>query len=351
MKKWLVTITAAAGCFLLLKESERIIDGVENGLALCMHSVIPSLFVFMILADFLSAADLSAALFWPVRLICRLFQVPDETAPVIMVSLVGGYPSGARMIGNLVKQGRLGPRTGEKLLCSCVCCSPSFLAGAVGYGIFHDSRFGLLLYGCQTAAMLVTGILAGFLMPNDQAAKSLWEGESDYASCFVKSVTGAGKAVFSICLFVLLFSAAEELLRSLPAGEVLAGLLEVTVGCGSLSGEPFRKALILSTVYTSLGGVCVWMQLYCFLRGSAVRMRKFLIFRLPHCFFSLIFTLFAMRFIDIPTEVFSSFAQPLPQNGSSSLTAAICLVILCLMLPLTLPRKERKPCAERESVV
>lgn len=350
MKKWLITSAAAAGCFLLLKESGAVADGVREGLALCAEAVIPSLFVFMILADFLSAADLSPALFWPVRLICRLFRVPDETAPVIALSMVGGYPAGARMVGNLVMQGRLGPRTGEKLLCSCVLCSPAFLAGAVGYGLFGNTRFGLVLFGCQLAAMLLTGIIAGFVMPSDGASGDLWAGESDYAACFVRSVTGAGKAVLSICLFVLVFSAAQKLLYPLPGWQVMAGLLEVTVGCDSLTGEPFRKAVILSTVYTSLGGGCVWMQLYCFLGESGVRMRKFLPFRLLHCLFSLIFTLITLRYTDIAAEAFSTFSESLASAGGSSVTASVSIVLLCLMLLLTLPAR-RRPCAEQGSVV
>ena len=352
-KKMLRTVvTGAAGtlCFLVLKESEAVAEGIRRGLLLCVESVIPSLFLFMILAEFLSAADISPALFWPVRLVCWLFRLPEETAPVIAVSMTGGYPAGAKMVGDLVKRGRLSPRTGEKILCSCVCCSPAFLAGAVGTGLFGDVRLGFLMAGCQTAAMLCTGIAAGFLMPCDRAEKDLWSGERDYAACFVKAVTGAGKAVLTVSLFVTVFSAAQMLLRPLPGWEVMSGLLEVSVGCASLGGEPFRKALILSTVYTSLGGGCVWMQLYCFLGESGVRMRKFLPFRMLHCFLSLVFTLTAVKILDLPQEVFSTFSEPLVSNGSSSVTAGACLVMLCLMLLMTLPRRQ-KSCVSRKSVV
>ena len=164
-------------------------------------------------------------------------------------------------------------------------------------------------------------------------------------------MTGAGRAVFAICCFVLLFSAVQTFAELLPGGRVLSGLLEVTVGCGGLKGISFRQALILSTIYTSLGGVCVWMQLGCFLRGTGVRLGAFLLFRLPHCFFSLLFTLLSVRFCHITAEVFSSFSQPLPQNGSGSVTAAVCLVMLCLMLLLTLPQSGKKPCREEKSVL
>lgn len=350
MLRGAVTGGVSLVCFLVLKESGAVAEGIRRGLSLCAESVIPSLFLFMILAEFLSSADISPALFWPVRLVCRLFRLPDETAPVIAVSMTGGYPAGAKMVGDLVRRGRLGRLTGEKILCSCVCCSPAFLTGAVGAGLLGDVRIGFLMTGCQLAATVCTGIAAGFLMPSDKAEGDLWAGESDYAACFVRSVTGAGKAVLTVSLFVTVFSAAQMLLRPLPGWEVMSGLLEVSVGCASLAGEPFRKALILSTVYTSFGGGCVWLQLYCFLGESGVRMRKFLPFRMLHCFLSLFFTLTAVKYLKLDEAVFSTFTEPLVSNGSSSVTAAACLVMLCLMFLMTLPGR-RKSCTSGGGVV
>ena len=338
MKRLMATLLALSAGALALWQTEAAVSGVRAGLSLCLHSVIPSLFIFMIFADFLAEADLSPALFWPLRLICRLFQVPGEAAPVLAISLVGGYPAGARLIASLVKKGRLGPKTGEKLLCSCFCCSPSFLTGAVGLGVFGNVRIGLIMYLCQLGAMLVTGLLAGFLLPGDDAPAGSFSGSGDYTACLVSAVTSAGKAVAAICCFVLAFSAVRAFLLPLPGGETLAGLLEVTVGCAGAAGYPFRKALILSTIYTSLGGVCVWMQLRCFLQGSGVSMKKFFWFRCPHCFFSVGLTLLAARLTKIAADVFTTFSQPLPKNGSSSVTAAVTLVMLCLMLLLTLPK-------------
>lgn len=342
MKRVLAALLALAAGVLTLWQTEAVVSGVKEGLSLCLSSVIPSLFIFMIFADFLAEADLSPALFWPMRLVCRLFRLPGEAAPVLAISLVGGYPAGARMIAGLVKKGRMGPRTGEKLLCSCFCCSPSFLTGAVGLGVFGSVKMGLLMYLCQLGAMLITGILAGFLLPSDEAPAGSFSGSSDYGACLVSAVTSAGKAVAAICCFVLVFSAVRRLMLPLPGGEVLAGLLEVTVGCAGAAGYPFRKALILSTIYTSLGGVCVWMQLRCFLQGSGVSMKKFFWFRCPHCFFSVGLTLLAARLTRTAADVFTTFSQPLPKNGSSSVTAAVTLVMLCLMLLLTLPRKNTK---------
>lgn len=333
-KRMLVTLGTAAAGWLLLTRADAVEKGVEVGLRLCLQSVIPSLFLFMILGNFLAAVDLSPVLFWPARLLCRLFRVPGEAAPVLVVALLGGYPAGALMIGQMVRQGRLGRKTGEKLLCSCVCCSPAFLTGAVGWQLFRSVHLGLLLWGCQGVAFLLTGLLASRILPADGGDGRKRAGSSDYGDCLVKAVAGAVRSLGIICGMVLLFSVVNTLLGDIgPA----AGLLEVTVGCAGLRDSSFLRAVTLSVVYTSFGGLCVWMQVVAFLRGSGVSCGKALLFRGPYCFFSLALSLLTVRLIRVTAPVFSSFAEPLPAQGSPTLTASVFLVLLCLMLLLSLP--------------
>ena len=123
---------------LVLKRADLAVQGVSRGLDICLHTVIPSLFMFMVIAEFLSLSDLSEVLFFPFRFISWAFRVPGETISVIILSLLGGYPTGAQMIANLVRQKKISPETGETLLCSSVNCSPSFLIGAVGIALFNS---------------------------------------------------------------------------------------------------------------------------------------------------------------------------------------------------------------------
>ena len=51
--------------------------------------------MFMVIAEFLSLSDLSEVLFFPFRFISWAFRVPGETVSVIILSLLGGYPTGA----------------------------------------------------------------------------------------------------------------------------------------------------------------------------------------------------------------------------------------------------------------
>lgn len=344
IKLSLIALGIIAAAVLVLKRADLAAAGVSRGLELCLHTVIPSLFMFMVISEFLSLTDLSEVLFFPLRFISWAFRVPGETVSVFVLSLLGGYPTGAQMIANLVRKKKISPETGETLLCSSMNCSPSFLIGAVGIALFNSVQLGMMMYLCQALAALFTGVAAGSIgrkRDGDYSWHEVPETDEEeeesvsYTQAFVTAVVNAGKAMFMICCFVVLFSVVFVFLSEVPKGGFLAGLLEVSVGCASLAGRSFSETLILSTVYTAFGGICVWMQVACFLRKTGVGMKKFAWFRCFYVFLSLLFTLLGARLFAITAETFSTADQMVPKNGSVSMTAAVFLVILCVMLLIT----------------
>lgn len=66
---------------------------------------------------------------------------------MILLSLIGGYPVGAKMLAAKSAAGAAGSRTAERLLCFCVNCSPAFLIAGVGIPYFHSVEVGCVLWG------------------------------------------------------------------------------------------------------------------------------------------------------------------------------------------------------------
>ncbi len=330
-----------AGAAILLRREEAA-EGVRQGLALCLTSVIPSLFLFLVFADFLALTDVGNLLSRPLGFLGTVFGVPEETVPVILLSIIGGYPVGGKMLARMVRQGRLEPRAAERLLCFCVNCSPAFLIAGVAVPCFGSVKMGGVLWGCQAAAAGLTGLLArgfwgrGEVFPENPSRK---EPKLGLLPGFVAAVTEAGKSMFVICSFVLVFSVISHAASLLPGGETWVGLLEVTVGCANLPGRPGMEKLVLATVYTAFGGACVWMQTACFLRGTGVRMRKFAFLRGIYVLISLGLTLFFVRKLRLPLPAFATAGSPVPRMGAATFGASALLVVLCLMLLIS-----RKKC-------
>lgn len=333
-----VLLTAGCGAagMLILAKSGAAADGVREGIRLCLEQAIPALFLFLVFADFLTLTGVAEIVAKPFGFLVRLFGIPRRGVAVFLLSLVGGYPVGPKMLGKMVRDGKLSPQTAEKMLCYTVNASPAFLIAGTALPCFGSVKVGAVMLGCQTASAILVGILARLLWGGCRETTDAQSSPQriPVGDALVGAVSGGGRSMLAICGFILVFSVLVRAAESLPALAGWAGFLEITVGCSRLPGGSFWEMLILATAYTASGGVCVWMQAAAMLRGSGVRMRKFLLMRGVHLFLSLFLTIFFAKRLALPLEVFSTFSEALPMRGGATAGASVLLVIVCLMLLL-----------------
>ena len=138
-------IGAAAAAAGLVLRSDLAAEGVKAGITLCLETVIPSLFAFMVLSDFLAAGRGTGWIFAPFKWMARVYHLPDAAAAALALGLVGGYPVGARMAAGLKREGRLDGREASALLCTAYGPSPTFLAG-IGAMVFGNRKIGLVIW-------------------------------------------------------------------------------------------------------------------------------------------------------------------------------------------------------------
>ena len=86
----------AVGCGLLamvlVYSGDTFAQGIRQGIQLCLQTVIPSLFCFMILTSFLMQSGLYRLLSLPLGPFCKtLLYLPSEMGSVVLLSLICGY--------------------------------------------------------------------------------------------------------------------------------------------------------------------------------------------------------------------------------------------------------------------
>ena len=124
----LLCIAAAAA---LLAWPAAAAQGMTQGVTLCLETLVPSLFPFMVLAEYLSASGLGEAAGKHLhRLSRRLFALPGAAAPVIVLAFLGGYPVGAVGAAGLLRRGLLTQKETRRLM--ALCCLPRRPGGFCG---------------------------------------------------------------------------------------------------------------------------------------------------------------------------------------------------------------------------
>ena len=289
LERWkdalLLLLLAAFGAALLLCPREAA-EAARQALALCLQTVLPSLFPFFTVSSLAvasGAAELPGRLLAPVMR--PLFGVDGAGSGALALGLAGGYPVGARTAAELYRGGALEKEEAERLLGFCSNAGPGFLLGVCGGAIFGGARAGLRLLLVHAVSAVLTGVL---LRPRGAAPKRACPPARRSparpparAVSFPVCVRESFAAAWSVCGFVVLFSTALRLLTlALPAGAeaadwypALLGFVELTGGVLAL--RPDRGGFVLCAVLLGWGGLSVHAQTLSVLEGTGLSTRRY----------------------------------------------------------------------------
>lgn len=299
----------------LLWQNETASAAVRQGLALCARSVIPSLFPFFVVVSFAVGCGFFTVL--------RRLGLPVGAA-VFLMGIVGGYPVGARTVGELYRGGGLARERAETLLTFCNNAGPSFIFAIAGVGVFGSQKTGLALYVIHILSALAAGGLLGGLRSVRSASKpnrfDMKHGSNDMktARCdmksagnctktvgngaklpalFVSCVGSAAAAMVNICAFVIFFLVVMALVRQAwPAAPPLAlGLLELTGGVTSLEASP--AGFCMGAALLGWGGVSVHCQTAAVLEETDLSLGRYLLAKALQAVVSTLLALAVCRFL------------------------------------------------------
>lgn len=269
-------LVLCCGALWFLADAAHCRAAVEEALALCARSVIPSLFPFLVISSLLLAmgfGDLTASVLS--GLMEPLFRVGGAGSAALVLGLLGGYPIGARTAAELYRSRALSRQEAERLLTFCNNCSPVFLISVLGSGVFGSVRTGVWLLLIHVGAALLVGLLFR------RSASGCSQGVSrpctfqaiSPVQSFVSAVGGALQSVLSVCAFVTFFYVLSRPLSSLggAVGTVLVSLTELFSLTPLLT--PDRFGFILAAGAAGWGGLSVLCQTAAALEGSGLRLR------------------------------------------------------------------------------
>lgn len=332
MKKFVCCGMIYAGIVVLVLASKAVSGGVRAGIDTCLTLVIPSLFIFMVVANLVQNSSAKEIMVLPFSPLARLLRLNNAQMSVVILSLIGGYPVGAKLIANAVKSGSMSVKTGERMLCYCVNCGPAFLVSGVGVAVFGDAKIGLILYASQVVACFLICML---LRPKKIELMSEKRLRASGAKLVVDAVVEAVKSMGVVCGFVVVFAAIMPLIQS-AVGEnflFINGILEVTTACNTLKFS--QGSIALACLFTAFGGICVHMQVAAMLHGANVTLKLFYPFRLLYTGVSVLITWVTVMLNPAISACFSVSSTPLTVNSVSP-TVTLFLVMLAIVLISTM---------------
>lgn len=256
---WALGITALAGMAILILDSNTAFTGAQQGIDLCLRTVIPSLFPFFVLSILLTST-LSGVNFALLRPLGSLFNLPKGFESILIPGFLGGYPAGAQSIGYSLQINNITINSAQRLLLYCNNAGPAFIFGILG-SVFPEKWMVWALWGI----CLLSSLLCARMLPNDQTRAVAIPRETISLS---KAMNQAIRTMATVCGWIVLFRIIIAFLQRwflwllpAPLQVLIIGILEISNGCCELlSITDVRLRFLICSGLLSFGGLCVTMQ-------------------------------------------------------------------------------------------
>jgi hypothetical protein len=248
------------------------------------------------------------------KLTKALFNVGGASAGAFFISLISGYPLGAKTVADLKKGGLLSSVEAQRACAFCSTVSPVYAITGVGLMAFSNRLFGLLLYTANVISAIIIGVIFSFYKrkekPTNIISMPIKCDNLFYEGVFtaVNSVLFLGaiiilSTVFCDCLLTLapfnaLIKGFNGVLGNVEITKgVITGFIEYTYGIRIISNVGLNFwSLPTCALLCGFGGISVNLQSICFLKGANIKILPYLLAKIGQgviCFFlGLIFNLF-----------------------------------------------------------
>lgn len=273
--------------------SDEIAHSVKSGLRLCANVIIPSVFPFIILADFLIfAVDFSTLNFVP-YLFEKIFKINKSGVYALIIGFLCGFPLGVKTAKELYIAKELSKEETERLIGFCNNTGPAFLVSGIGYGLRGDVSEGVFLY----VIMIISALLVGYIFSlKSKPSVSSAQFTKKYFS-LTNSIRKAGNNTLTICAYLTFFACFCGILRNILGENLLylfiIPLLEVGSAASILSKTrllPEILSLALTAFAICFSGLSVHLQALSFISDTDLKVKKYFAMKLIEGIFSFLLT-------------------------------------------------------------
>ncbi len=345
---------------------ELCLKSALDGSKLFIKSVFVSLFPFLVLINIMisyDAVNIYSKCFG--NILCKPLRLPQNCSLVLIVSILCGYPLGAKYACDLYKKNLIDFKTCERLISIASNPSPLFVIGSVGTYMLNNHSLGfILLLSCYLSCFII-----GIILPSSSNNLPLKHLKIDcvyekrnIGDVLNESINNALKTSISIGGFVIFFSVITTIVKNNILFDIvfaklstilnisqkslesfLLGILEMTNGCNLVSyNNDFSILFKIITLSFLLGfsGLSIISQVYSIIYKFNFSINKYIKLKLIQGIICSILTLILYK-IDIFYLSSSVFNIPVKTISLFNLNNVFILCLLVLIIPFIITKFNR----------
>ena len=315
--------------FGIIKYPNESILSAKKGLSILIDVLIPSLLPFIIGANLivdLKIVDIIGYIINPITKF--IFNVSGKSALVFIISMVSGYPVGAKLASELRSNNQISKSECQRLVSFCSTSGPLFIIGSVATGMFKNPQLGYLMIICHYVGSISVGLLFRNYGTNSinnektslktnvlNTINNRYKDNRGFFVLFGNAVFNGVNTLLSIGGFVIVFSVVFEVfslfniislfssILYIPLSlfgitkelchSFISGLFEITIGCDKVSSILSTPEILRASLCSFLigfSGLSILMQCCSFISKTDVNTTLYIFSKFLHGCISSIFT-------------------------------------------------------------
>lgn len=294
---------------------------ILEGITLFFVAVFPGLFPFMFLTKLLTslgAVKKISSKFSPITQF--LFGAHGISSYVFIMSILSGYPIGAKLICDLYCANIISQKDAKKMCTFCTTSGPIFIIGSVGIAMFGSAVVGIILYTSHILSSVLCGIIfSGKRSTQTHKFKVCDNDGSLPDNLLADTMKNTVENILLVGSYITIFFLLADILTNigllspityvldklltllningLSAG-IVSGILEVTRGCKMLSQTRNIYSLCFVCFCISFSGFSIIMQSMSFLKKCKIKAPYFISVKCLHAILSFIICFILCKIIN-----------------------------------------------------
>ena len=260
LKKIIITVAVVLYSLIIITFPRDISQAIVKSINVCINVIIPSMFIFMVISSYILSSNLYNMIFSPIYfLFKRIIKLDKQSFSIFLLSLIGGYPVGLKLIREEISQNKNYHEIAGKTAAFCYCISPSFAITMIGIELYKNAEFGFAVY----ISNVISNFILAVIYSHKYDLKITLTGQTKTGN-IISSVNSSAATLFKICSIIIFFNSiiasVECLLNCIGVSLSIEikSLLEISNILEYQNITPVALPFIAGL--TSTGGFCVIFQ-------------------------------------------------------------------------------------------
>ncbi|MFA6867173.1 MAG: hypothetical protein WCR54_06610 [Clostridia bacterium] len=292
--------------FFLIFFPDKYLISISDGLTLYFVAVLPSLLPFFffskILCEYNFGFDIGKLMKKPLK---KIYYAPSLSGYVLVMSMLSGYPVGAKLISDLYEKNLIDQKTAKAISTFTSTSGPLFILGTVGMSMLHSKLAGFIILVSHYLATLINGLI--YRNKNNDLSINLIPPPIDSTKILSKSMLNSIISVALVGGYIAIFNMVIDVLKDIQvigffaksltllninydtALGFVSSIVEVTKGCSIMSNSPMHIAVLipLCTFAITFGGLCITLQSLTFLSKCKIKPAFYLLSKFTQALISM----------------------------------------------------------------